>query len=178
MKNSLAELCKSFYTAFRFCGLFLSLSSFFLLPPLAEARNLAKRIGAGYTSQIAQIDGSTLPALDAKYYFSKRAAASLGLGFDTRSDRSTVAVGSKFFYNLFGEKNLIFYTGAGLAMISSRGSKMQVSGFLGSEFFLTDLPSLGFSFEAGIRGDSSRGGKFSLRTTGDSILTAGIHFYF
>jgi hypothetical protein len=86
-------------------------------------------------------------------------------------------LGSKFFYNLFGEQNLIFYTGGGIAILSRSGTRAQYSGFFGSEFFLTDLPSLGFSFEAGVRGDNSRG-KFSIRTTGDSFLTAGIHFYF
>lgn len=170
MKNTFLNNCKSISL--------ILLLGFCLAIPESEARNLSKRLGAGFISQVASIDGGTLPALSAKYYFSKRIAAALGLGFDTRSDRSATAIGTKFFYNLFGEQNLLFYIGGGLALVSQSGTHLQIQSFFGSEFFLTDLPSLGFSFEAGIRGDNTHGGKFAIRTTGDSFLTAGIHFYF
>lgn len=170
MKNAFLNRCK-------YIPIFLAITQLFSIPE-SHARNLTHRLGAGFTSQIATTEGSTLPAVDAKYYFSKRMAASLGIGFDTRTDNSTFGLGSKFFYNLFGEQNLLFYTGVGLAALSRGGTRAQFSAFFGSEFFFTDLPSLGFSFEAGIRGDSAHGGKFALRTSGDSFLTGGIHFYF
>lgn len=173
MKNTFTTFCKSF---FRFM-IFALLLQPLLGVPEVSARNLAKRLGAGFVNQIAVSENGTLPAIDAKYYVSRRFATSLGLGFDTRSDRSTVAIGTKFFYNLFGEKSLIFYVGSGIAILSQTGTKAQFSAFFGSEFFFPDLSSLGFAFEAGVRGDSSRG-KFSMRTSGDHILTAGIHFYF
>lgn len=174
MKNTFTSFCKIFLRITLFAGI-LNLA---LLVPESEARNLAKRLGAGFVNQIATSESGTIPAIDAKYYVSKRFAASLGFGFDTRSDRSTTAIGTKLFYNLFGEKNLIFYVGGGLAFLSLNGTKVQFSSFFGTEFFFPDLPSLGFAFEAGIRGDSTRNNKFSLRTSGDHILTAGIHFYF
>jgi len=78
---------------------------------------------------------------------------------------------------VFRESNLLFYFGGGAAYVNRSGSKLQGSLFLGAEFFLSQLPSLGLSFEAGIRGDSTTG-SFAIRTTGDSFLTAGMHFYF
>ncbi len=142
-----------------------------------EQKNLRGRLGVGFTNQIASTESGTIPALSAKYYFSKTFASSLGFGFNTRSPNSTVAAGLKLYKNVFIEPQLIFYTGAGLALVSRNGSKSQVSLFLGSEFFLDGLPSLGLSFEAGVHGDNTSG-SFALRTTGDSFLTAGMHFYF
>ena len=142
-----------------------------------EQKNLRGRLGVGFTNQIATTENGTIPALSAKYYFSKTFASSLGFGFDTRNPNSTVGVGLKLYRNVFIEPQLIFYTGAGLALVSRNGSKSQVSLFFGSEFFFEGLPSLGLSFEAGVHGDSTSG-SFALRTTGDSFLTAGMHFYF
>ena len=86
-------------------------------------------------------------------------------------------MGLKYYKNVFLESNLIFYGGLGVAFVSRSGSKLQFSAFFGSEFFLSQLPSLGLSFEAGIRGDNTTG-SFALRTIGDSFLSAGMHFYF
>lgn len=142
-----------------------------------DAKNLRRRLGIGFTNQIAHHADSTIPAISAKYYFSRSLATSFGTGFDTRSNNSTLALGLKLYKNVFYESNLIFYVGGGLAFVSRNGSKLQGSLFLGSEFFLAQLPSLGLSFEAGVRGDSTTG-SFAIRTTGDSFLTAGMHFYF
>lgn len=143
-----------------------------------DEKNLRGRMGVGFTNQIAtNASGSTIPALSAKYYLSRSFATSIETGFDTRSGASTVVLGGKLYKNVFFESNLIFYVGAGLAYLNRAGSKFQGSVFFGSEFFLAQLPSLGFSFEAGLRGDSTSG-SFAVRTTGDSFLTAGMHFYF
>jgi hypothetical protein len=131
----------------------------------------------GFTNQIATTPDGTIPALSAKYYLSRSTAVSLGTGFDTRSSASTLGIGGKLYQNVFLESNLIFYVGAGLAYVNRLGSKFQGSLFLGAEFFLPQVPSLGLSFEAGVRGDSTTG-TFAIRTTGDSFLTAGMHFYF
>jgi hypothetical protein len=88
-----------------------------------------------------------------------------------------LGLGGKLYRTLFLESNLIFYGGGGIAYVSRSGSHAQGSLFLGSEFFFSQLPSLGFSFEAGVRGDNLSG-SFAIRTTGDSFLTAGMHFYF
>lgn len=158
-----------------------SLALLLALPPVhgsaAEEKVLRGRLGVGFTNQIATTSDGTIPALSGKYYISKGTAASFGTGFDTRSGLSTLALGTKIYKNLFYESNLVFYTGAGAAFVSRRGSKFQGSLFLGSEFFPHQVPSLGLSFEAGIRGDSTTG-SFAIRTIGDSFLTAGMHFYF
>jgi hypothetical protein len=142
-----------------------------------EQKSLRGRLGVGFTNQVAVTSDRTIPALSAKYYLHRGMAMSLATGFDTRSDGSTLGLGLKLFKNVFHESNLIFYFGGGLAYVNHAGSKMQGSLFLGSEFFLAQLPSLGLSFEAGLRGDSTTG-SFAIRTTGDSFITAGMHFYF
>ncbi|MCO5142212.1 MAG: hypothetical protein M9962_03880 [Oligoflexia bacterium] len=143
----------------------------------SEAKSLTGRLGLGFTQQIATIGDAKIPAISAKYYLSRRTAFSVGTGFDTKSGSSTVAVGSKFFNNLHVESNLFFYAGAGLAYVSHKGSKIQGSLFIGSEFFFDKVPSVGFSFEAGVRGDSING-SFAIKTIADSIVTGGMHFYF
>lgn len=170
---------KKYCTAF-LLGIFLLLSFWgesSNAAPLGEEKNLRGRLGLGFTNQIASSENGTIPALSAKYYVSRSFATSMGLGFDTKNNDSTVAVGLKLYKNLFYETNLIFYGGAGLAIVSRQGTKTQGSLFLGSEFFFSQLPSLGFTFEAGIRGDNYTG-SFAIRTIGDSFLTGGMHFYF
>lgn len=144
---------------------------------ISEEKNLKGRLGVGFTNQIATTADGTIPAISGKYYLSKYTAASLAVGFDTRSGASTTAIGAKLYRNLFLESNLAFYTGGGAALVSRNGSKFQFSVFLGSEFFFAQLPSLGLSFEVGLRGDKTTG-SFALRTIGDSFLSAGMHFYF
>lgn len=139
--------------------------------------SLRGRLGVGFTNQVATTADGTIPALSAKYYVSRTFATALATGFDTRDNNSTLALGLKFFQNVFAEPNLLFYVGGGIAYVNRNGSKLQGSAFLGTEFFLAQLPSLGLSFEAGVRGDSTTG-SFAIRTTGDSFLTAGMHFYF
>lgn len=145
---------------------------------VSEEKNLRGRLGVGFVNQITtNAAGNTIPALSAKYYIGRSFATSLAVGFDTRSGGSTMVLGGKLFKNLFIESNLIFYVGAGLAYINQSGSKLQGSLFFGSEFFLAQIPSLGLTFEAGLRGDNTTG-SFAIRTTGDSFLSGGMHFYF
>ncbi len=141
-----------------------------------DEKNLRGRLGLGFTNQIAVASDRTLPALSTKYYPNRSTAVGLGLGFDTRSNDSTLALGLKGYKNVFFESNLIFYIGLGLAYVNHVGSKLQGSAFIGSEFFFEHIPSLGLSFEVGIRGDNTTG-TFALRTIGDSFLSAGMHFY-
>jgi hypothetical protein len=152
----------------------------FLQPSFAapgDVKTLKGRLGLGFTNQVASTADGTIPALSAKYYLSHSFATAIATGFDTRNNASTLALGLKLFKNVFYEPNLIFYLGGGIAYVNRTGSNLQGSMFLGSEFFFSQLPSLGFSFEAGIRGDNTTG-SFAIRTTGDSFLTAGMHFYF
>jgi hypothetical protein len=165
----------SFRAAFLvFSFLFASQSAQALVP--GEEKNMRGRLGLGFTNQIAVTADRTVPALSSKYYMDKTTAVGFGVGFDTRSTESHMAVGIKGFKNIFTESNLIFYMGLGAAYVNYKGSKIQGSAFIGSEFFFDKIPSLGLSFEAGIRGDAASG-SFAVRTTGDSFLTAGMHFY-
>jgi hypothetical protein len=176
----------------KYCAAFV-LTLFWILAPLLsptaqaaiggpEEKNLRGRLGIGFTNQITTTAaGNSIPALSAKYYIGRSFATSLQIGFDTRSGPttggSTMVLGGKLFRNMFTESNLIFYIGAGLAYINHSGTNLQGSLFFGSEFFLTQIPSLGLSVEAGVRGDSTSG-SFAIRTTGDSFLSGGMHFYF
>lgn len=141
-----------------------------------DEKNLRGRLGLGFTNQIAVEADRTIPALSTKYYPSRGTAVGLGVGFDTRSNNNALALGLKGYKNVFFESNLIFYVGMGFAYVNRSGSRLQGSAFLGSEFFFSQLPSLGLSFEAGVRGDNTSGA-FAIRTIGDSFLTAGMHFY-
>lgn len=163
----------------KYCAAFALVALCFLssLAHAAEEKNLKGRLGVGFTSQIATTTQGRIPAISAKYYLSRSFATSAGFGFNTQSGNSAVALGLKAYKNVFYEPNLVFYFGGGLAYVNNKGNKLQPSLFFGSEFFLAQLPSLGLSFEAGVRGDSSSG-SFAIRTTGDSFLTAGMHFYF
>jgi hypothetical protein len=155
----------------------ICLSLVYTLPAAAEPRNLTGRLGVGFSNQLATDVNTTLPMVSAKYYLSKATAMSLGLGFDTRSGSNTIGSGLKFYQNLFLEDNLFFYTGLGLGFVSKTGTKLQASAYFGTEFFFSNIPSLGWSVEAGIRGDSYSG-NFAIRTIGDSFITGGVHFYF
>ncbi len=154
--------------------LFAAQSAQALVP--GDEKVLRGRLGLGFTNQVAATPDRTIPALSTKYYMDKGTAVGLAVGFDTRSSDAQMAIGFKGYKNVFTESNLIFYMGLGFAYVSYKGSKIQGSGFIGSEFFFDKIPSLGLSFEAGIRGDSTSGA-FAVRTTGDSFLTAGMHFY-
>ena len=140
-----------------------------------EEKLLRGRLGVGFTNQLIASAGS-LPSLSAKYYTSRSMAVSVSLGFSTSSP-STLLLGGKFYKNLFYESNLVFYGGGGLGLISQSGKKVQCSLFLGSEFFFAQVPSLGFSVEFGVKGDNVSG-NFAIRSSGDSFLTGGMHFYF
>jgi hypothetical protein len=154
----------------------------FALAPSAKAvlpgdeKNLRGRLGLGFTNQIAVASDRTIPALDAKFYSSRDTSMSLGVGFDTKQNDNALALGLKGYKNVFFETNLIFYLGLGVAYVNKSGSKYQGSAFLGSEFFFERLPSLGFAFEAGVRGDNTNG-SFAIKTIGDTFLSAGMHFY-
>lgn len=165
------------------CAAFLGLMTvLFIMAPSANAalpgdqKVLHGRLGLGFTNQIAVTQDRTLPALSAKYYASQGTAMSLGVGFDTKNGDNALALGVKGFKNVFFESNLIFYVGLGAAYVNHAGNKLQGSVFFGSEFFFEKLSSLGFSFEAGVRGDNTTG-SFAVKTIADSFLSAGIHFY-
>ena len=59
----------------------------------------------------------------------------------------------------------------------STSSGFELQGFIGVEFFVPGLDSMGFNFQAGV-GVTSTSGGVRFRTIGETPLTAGMYFYF
>jgi len=153
--------------------------AFLFMTPVAHAKDLTSRLGMGYTDQFS----SDLPSIAAKYYPSNDMALGASLGIDTQQSNSKFGFAVKIMRTIFPEDNMNFYMGAGAGLISqqvsggSNSSGFELSGFVGAEFFLPGLDSLGVSFETGVGVTSiSAGTRF--RTIGDSPLRAGMFFYF
>ncbi len=145
----------------------------------AFAKNLAHRLGVGYKNQFGDPD---LNGIAAQYYPYDDLGFSAALGVDTKTDNSKFGFQVKLNRIIFQEEHLNFYmgTGAGLLTTETAGrseSGFELSGFVGGEFFLMGLDSLGFSFESGI-GITSISSGVRFRTFADSPIRAGITFYF
>lgn len=148
----------------------------------STAKDLTHRLGVGYKNQFVY----DLPSVAVQYYPVASMGLSAALGVDTQTDNSKLGVMVKVHRILFTEQQMNFYMGAGLGLLSQEyvaagetknDSGFELNTFLGAEFFLPGLESLGFSFEAGVAVSSlSAGTRF--RTLGDSPLRAGILFYF
>lgn len=151
-----------------------------LLPFFAEAKDLAARLGVGYSDQFAL--GTDLPSLAVRYYPNQDYGIMGSLGVDTEKDNSRFGIQAKILKLIFKEDNMNFYTGAGAGLISRElNSKTEagfdISGFFGGEFFFAGLDSLGLNFEAGV-GVTSVSHEVRFRTIGDHPLRAGLFFYF
>jgi hypothetical protein len=148
---------------------------------LAQARDLANRLGIGYSDQFGL--SSSLPSVAMRYYPNADYGIMGALGVDTDKNNSRFGFSGKVVKIVFREDNLNFYTGAGAGLISQQlaggttNSGFEISGVAGAEFFLPGLENLGFSFEAGV-GVTSISSQVRFRTIGDSPLKAGIIFYF
>lgn len=145
----------------------------------AEARDLQGRLGLGYNAQFANYreSGGTVPAIAAKYAFTKDIAIEGVVGFATTKPSNSV-IGVKLFKNLFFENNLNFYGMlAGGLVSANNNSGMDFQGGFGTEFFIPGLESVGMSFEVG--GELTNiTGSMVFRTVGASFLHAGMRFYF
>ncbi len=146
---------------------------------LAQAKELANRLGLGYKNQFSE----DLPSIAAQYYPSSELGISASLGVDTADENSKFGFMVRLNKIVFLEDNLNFYMGAGAGLLSAENaagqneSGFELAGFAGCEFFFTGLDSLGFSFETGAAVTSvSSGTRF--RTMADSPVRAGMFFYF
>ncbi|UCD85977.1 MAG: hypothetical protein JSU92_07230 [Deltaproteobacteria bacterium] len=152
----------------------------------AEAKDLSKRVGLGYNSQIEtigveyfQIDGPSI-----KYGISPDIGIQGILGFSNYSNGvefSVLVLGGKFFYNIIKEENMNFYAGGGLGIISLSNAADEtgifVCGYVGEEFFFSGLPNLGFSAEMGLVIESMDDLGSYVGTYG-GFLEIGINYYF
>lgn len=160
-------------------GLFLVLISL-SLPNKALAKDLASRLGVGYSNQFG-VEGG-LPSIAVRYYPNPELGLSTSLGVDTQKDNAKFGFLAKLFRVIFMEDNMNFYMGGGAGLVSQeRGgendSGFELSGFIGGEYFFPGLESLGFIFEAGV-GVTSISSEVRFRTIGDHPFNAGIVFYF
>lgn len=151
-----------------------------LVTTTANAKDLATRLGIGYSNQFGLTED--LPSLAVRYYPNGEYGIGAALGVDTEEDNSRFGFLVKIYKLVFKEDNLNFYTGAGGGLVSreqtnQNDSGFDLSGFVGAEFFLPGLENLGFSFEAGV-GVTSIDNEVRFRTIGDHPLRAGIIFYF
>lgn len=156
------------------------LSMLLTLSATANAKDLATRLGVGYSNQFGLTED--LPSIQVRYYPNGDYGISAALGVDTEEDNSRFGFQVKILKLVFKEDNLNFYTGAGGGLVSreqvnENDSGFDLSGFVGAEFFLPGLENLGFSFEAGV-GVTSIDNEVRFRTIGDHPLRAGIIFYF
>lgn len=150
----------------------------------AEAKDLSSRLGIGYTNQFS-LD---IPGIAVQYYPNKKLGLSTILGIDTKKNASKFGLMVKMYRIIFTEDQMNFYTGAGGSLISREAPKpgassvmenrngFELNAYVGGEFFLPGLSSLGFSFEAGV-GIISTANQVRFKTFGDHPLKAGIIFY-
>lgn len=146
----------------------------------ASAKDLASRMGVGYSNQFGLTQD--LPSLALRYYPNSSYGVGAAVGVDTENDNSRFGFMAKVMKMVFTEDNLNFYTGASAGLVSQEtnghtDSGFDLSGFVGAEFFFTGLENLGFSFEAGV-GVTSVSDSVRFRTIGDHPLRAGVIFYF
>lgn len=150
-----------------------------LLPLQGMAKDLTNRLGVGYSNQFS-VD---LPSVGVRYYPNPDLGLSAALGVDTQENASKFGFMVRLNKIIFKEDNMNFYMGSGLGLISQENSSgsndtgFELNGYVGGEFFLTGLDSLGFVFEAGI-GVSSVASQVRFRTFGDHPIRGGITFYF
>lgn len=151
----------------------------FFITTLSHAADLRGRLGVGATNQLA----NGLPALSVKIQQTKTFALGGVLGIRSDEDNTLYGVGAKLYRIIFDEPQLNFYM-AGLFATQSYldGTKVkngtQIDATLGTEFHLSGLESIGFSFEFGasVRNTDPKRGR-SIETLGDNFLKAAVHFY-
>ena len=152
----------------------------FLLSYTAFSADLRGRMGIGASNQLA----NEIPAISLKIQQTKTFAIGGILGFKTDEENTLYGAGVKFYRIIFDEPQLNFYMSGLLASQNYLDNEdkvksgFQVDGTLGTEFHLTGLESIGFSFEFGLsaRNTSEKEGT-SFQTLGDQFLKAAVHFY-
>jgi hypothetical protein len=153
---------------------------FACLSSAAQAKDLAHRLGVGYTNQFG-LD-QDLPSIALRYFPNQEYGLAGAIGVDTTKGNSRFGAQAKIIKLIFKEDNLNFYTGAAAGIVSREkdsktNSGFDLSGFVGTEFFFSGLENLGFCMEAGV-GVTSVSSEVRFRTIGDHPLRAGIFFYF
>lgn len=144
-------------------------------PVDSQGREAFRRLGLGMTNQAA----NEITCLSVKMQTSKYFAFGGVFGFDTGDTGGQVA-GIKIFQNFIADAQLNFYGSTFLAYLNQKSSGSGQSGFqvdltLGSEFSFLQLNDIGFSFEFGL--SMINVDDFTMKTVGNNMITAAVHFY-
>ncbi len=143
-----------------------------------SAKDMNHRLGVGPKNPFS----TDLPAMALHYFPNSEYAFTGALGINTEKDNSKMGLQGGVRRVLFEEKNLNFFIGGALGLISHEISGANYSGFellatAGGEFFFQGLENLGFNFDLGI-GVSSLKKSNRFFTVANTPFSAGIIFYF
>lgn len=145
---------------------------------IAFAKDMVHRFGLGVKNNTSE----NLPSLATVYFFAPDLAFTGGVGLDTQKNYSKFQLHGGVRKIVFSEPNLNFYTGAQVGVVNyedplnGKQSGFELLGIFGTEFFLTGLENLGFTFEGGFGVASLKDVRF--RTIADDPFRAGLIFYF
>ena len=164
------------------------LMSLLLVPSMASAKDLRKRVGVGYQNQLSEIPSISvkvgLPAESEAVNIQLGVSAGASI-LDGAEDR--LFVGGRVLYGFVAEDNMNLYAsvGAGFLQVSDlSGVRLQPA--MGAEFFFFGLENLGVSAEWGVNLDylsgtdpdgASRDGALDIYTV-SGAPTLGLHYYF
>lgn len=152
----------------------------FFITGTGYAKDLRGRLGIGFNSQLTE---RGVNSISTKYWLSSNLGFQGTFGFVSSDDYDELDLGGKVLFKIQDEKNLHVDTFGGLGFVSydpevgDSDSGLAISGGLAIEYFFSGLPNLGFSSEIGMQ-FSDINDNSSFRTTADTFITAGIHYYF
>jgi len=145
---------------------------------MALSKEMVQRLGVGIKNNTSQ----SLPSLAGVYHLSRSLAVTGGFGLDTQKDYSALQMQVGVRHVIFNENNMHFYVGGQIGIVSfenpvdGKNSGFEANLIVGTEFFLTGLENLAFTFEGGLGLSSIKNTR--VRTIADDPVRAGIIFYF
>ncbi len=154
----------------------LALIVFFALTSTAFSYDKVGRLGLGFSNQLK----NDFPGFSFKMQKNRSFAFGGIVGFNSASADGGYGAGIKVFRNIFDEPQSNFYIAGLGALLSNKVNGTAYSGFqfdlsFGSEFHLSGINSIGFSFEFGVSANKKQ--NFAFQTLGNSFIVSGIHFY-
>jgi len=156
-------------------GLTLLSVTLLFLAATAAAESKSGHLGVGVSNQLA----NNLPAFSLKLQRTANFGFAVLGNFSTDKDSGGHGFALKMMRTIFEEPQLNFYAGLLLGHVARKEAKtyvvkgVQVDATLGTEFYLTGLSSIGFSFEMGV--SAVKRDHLIVKTAGDVFLAA--YFY-
>lgn len=160
----------------------LFLTSVLLLAFNAHGKEMNHRLGVGPKSAFSSDIGTGIESIGVHYSPNATYQVVGSVGINTSQGSSVLGLQGGLRRILFEEKNMNFFVGGSLGLVSREIASVNRSGFellatVGGEWFFEGLENLGFNFETGL-GVSSLTTSNSFFTLARSPMTAGIIFYF